>query len=69
MIVACLKARFKKLPPRKIVYRDYKNFNKITFLYDLDQNLNTNTFYKHSSFYFLLNIFATSFVNISHFQA
>ena len=39
MIVICLKAHFKKLPPNKIVYRDYKNFNKNTFLYDLDQNL------------------------------
>ena len=25
-----------KLPPKKIVYRDHKNFNKRTFLYDLD---------------------------------
>ena len=41
MIVICLKAHFKKLSPNKIVYRDYKNFNKNTFLYDLDQNFNT----------------------------
>ena len=38
MIVTCLKAH-KKFPPKKIVYRDYKNFNKNTFLFDLDQNL------------------------------
>ena len=38
MIVTCLKAHFKKLPEKKIVYRDYKSFNKNIFLYDLDQN-------------------------------
>ena len=30
MIVICLKAHFKKLPPKKIVYRDYQNFNRKT---------------------------------------
>ena len=39
MIVTCLKAHFKKLSPRKIAYRNYKNFNKNIFLYDLDQKL------------------------------
>ena len=39
MIVTCLKAHFKKLPPKKVVYRDHKNFSKNTFLYDLDQRL------------------------------
>ena len=28
-----------KLPPKKIVYRDYKNLNKRTFLYDLGGTL------------------------------
>ena len=31
IIVTCLKVHFKKLPPKKIVYRDYKNFNKNTY--------------------------------------
>ena len=39
MIVTCLKAHFKKLPPKKVVYRHHKNFNKNTSLYDLDQRL------------------------------
>ena len=39
MTVTCLKAHFKKLSPKKIVYGDYKNFNKNIFLDDLDQNL------------------------------
>ena len=39
MIVTCLKAHFKKLLSKKIAYRNYKNFNKNTFLYDLDQKL------------------------------
>ena len=39
MIVTGLKTHFKKLSPKNIVYKDYKNFNKNTFLYDLDQNL------------------------------
>ena len=39
MIVTCLKAHFKKLPPKKIAYRNYKNFDKNIFLYDLDQKL------------------------------
>ena len=49
MIVICLKAHFKKLPPNKIVYRDYKNFNKNTFLYDLDQNLIQGKFYSQKN--------------------
>ena len=32
MIVTCLKVNFKKLPPKKIMYRYYKNFNKNAFL-------------------------------------
>ena len=44
-----LKAQFKKLSPKKIVYRDYKNFNKNTFLYDLNQNLTPGKFYSQKN--------------------
>ena len=44
-----LKAHFKKLSPKKIVYRDYKNFNKNTFLYDLNQNLTQGKFYSQKN--------------------
>ena len=51
MIVTCLKAHFKRLAPKKIVYRDYeKNFNKNTLLYDLDQNLIQEKFYSQKIF-------------------
>ena len=51
MTVTCLKAHFKKLPLKKIVYEDYKNFNKNTFLYDLDQNLIQGKFYSQKNSY------------------
>ena len=49
MIVTYLKAHFKKLRPKKIVYRDYRNFNKNIFLYDLDQNLMQGKFYSQKN--------------------
>ena len=40
MIVTGLKTHFKKLSPKKIVYKDNRN----TFLYDLDQDLTQKKF-------------------------
>ena len=51
MIVTCLNAYFKDFPPKKIIYRDYKNFNKSTFLYDLDQNVIQGKFYSQKNSY------------------
>ena len=51
MIVTCLKAHFKKLPPKKIECRDYQNFNRNTFLYCLNQNLIQGKFYSQKSSY------------------
>ena len=45
MIVTSLKAHFKKLSPKKIVFRDYKNFDENTFLYKLDQYMIKGEFY------------------------
>ena len=45
MVITFLKAHFKKLPPKKIIYRNYKNFDQNAFLYDLDQNMIKGKFY------------------------
>ena len=37
MIVSCLKTTFKKIPQKKIIFRDYKMFDEQNFLYDLDE--------------------------------
>ena len=39
MIISCLKTTFKKIPPKKIFFRDYKKFDEQDFLYDLDQQM------------------------------
>ena len=62
-IVTCLKAHFKKLPPKKIVYRDYKNFNKNTFLYELDQKLIQGKFYSQKNSFDLFTETFKSVVN------
>ena len=41
MIISCLKTTFKKIPPKKITFRDYKKFDEESFLYDLDQQMIT----------------------------
>ena len=51
MIVTCLKAHF---PSKEIVHIDYKNFNKNTFLYDLDQNLIQGKSYCQNNSYEIL---------------
>ena len=35
LMISSLKARFQKLPPKKLVYRDKKNFNEKSYLNDL----------------------------------
>ena len=45
MVISCLKTTFKKIPPRKIIYRDYKNFDSFNFLHDLDQEMIKGHFY------------------------
>ena len=61
MIVTCLKAHFKKLPPKKIVCRDYQNFNRNTFLYYLNQNLIQGKFYSQKSSY---DLFTETFKSV-----
>ena len=63
MIVTSLKAYFKKLPPKKIVYREYKIFEENTFLYELDQNMIKGEFYAQNDPY---NGFTNTFTNIAN---
>ena len=46
MIISCLKTTFKKIPPKKIIIRDYKKFEEQNFLYDLDQQMIKGKFIK-----------------------
>ena len=66
MIVTSLKAHFKKLPPKKIVYRDYKNFEENTFFCELDQNMIKGEFYAQKDPY---NGFTNTFTNIANKHA
>ena len=47
LILPCLRAHFKRLPPKKIIYIGYKMFDEATFLHDLDQELIKGSFYQH----------------------
>ena len=51
MIILCLKTTFKKIPPKKIIFRDYKKFHEQNFLYDLDQQMIKGKFYKEKNMY------------------
>ena len=51
MIISCLKTTFKKIPPKKIIFRDYKNFDEQNFLHDLDQKMIKGKFYKEKNMY------------------
>ena len=66
IIVTCLKVHFKKLPPKKIVYRDYKNFNKNTFIFDPDQHLIQGKFYSQKNSY---DLFAETFKSVVDYLA
>ena len=45
MIISCLKTTFKKVPPKKIIFRDYKKFDEQNFRYDLDRQMIKGKFY------------------------
>ena len=47
LIVSCLRVHFKKLPPKKIIYRHYKMLDEAKFLHDLDQEMLKGSFYEH----------------------
>ena len=51
MISSCLKTTFNKIPPKKIVFRDYKKSDERNFLYDLDQQMIKGKFYKERNMY------------------
>ena len=43
----CLRDYFKRLSPKKIIYRDYKIFDEAKVQYDLDQEMIKSSFYQH----------------------
>ena len=48
VILFCLRAHFnKRLPLKKVVYRDYEMFDQAKFLHDLDQEIIKGPFYQH----------------------
>ena len=47
LILSCLRAHFKRLPLKKIIYRDYKMFDEAKFLNDLDQKMIKGSFHQH----------------------
>ena len=51
MIISCLKTTFKKIPPKKVIFRDYKKFDEQNVLYDLDQQMIKGKFYKEKNMY------------------
>ena len=51
MIISCLKTTFNKIPPKKIIFRDYKKSDEQNFLYDLDQQMIKGKFYKEKNMY------------------
>ena len=56
LILSCLRAHFKKLPPKKIIYRDYKMFDEAKFLHDLDQEMIKGSFYQHEEAFAVLSL-------------
>ena len=46
LVVTIFRSTFKKLPPKIIKYRSYKNFNEKNFVYELDQQLIQGDVYK-----------------------
>ena len=47
LILSCLRAHFQRLPPKKIIYRDYKMFDEAKFPHGLDQEMIEGSFYHH----------------------
>ena len=54
MVITVLKQTFQRSSPKELVYRDYKNFDRLTFKRELEEKLNqpTNEF-KHFEQIFL----------------
>ena len=42
-------AHFKRLPPKKTIYRDYKMFHEARFLHDLDKEMIKGSVYHHEN--------------------
>ena len=58
LILSWLRTHFKSLPPEKIIYRDYKMFDKAKFTHDLDKKMLEASFYQHEeSFAVFLSVF------------
>ena len=49
IILSCLKTTFKIIPPKKIIFKDYKKFDEQNFLYDFDQQMIKGKFYKEKN--------------------
>ena len=48
MVITVLKQTFQRFSPKELVYRDYKNFNRLTFKKELEEKLNQQiNKYKH----------------------
>ena len=47
LVLTVLRSSFKKLPPKEITYRSYKNFTQKHFLRDLDRRLIQGEIYKN----------------------
>ena len=62
IIVTFLRASFKRIPSKNIVYGDYKHFNKNNFLHELDLEMNKGKFYNSASPY---NDFSNLFKEIT----
>ena len=63
MVVSVLKHTFHRSAPKELVYRDYKNFDRVIFKKELDEKLNQQiNEYKHFEQIFLeiLNIQCTN---------
>ena len=62
MIVAFLKASFKRIPSKNIAHRDYKHFNQNDFLHELDLEMNKGKFYSSAN---PCNDFSNLFIEIT----
>ena len=51
MNCSCLKKTFKKIPSKKIIFRDYKIFDEQSSQYDIDQQMIKGKFYKEKNMY------------------
>ena len=54
LITTTLRSTFRKLPPKTVKYRNYKNFNKTVLLHELDQKLIQGDLYRPDDPYFKL---------------